>query len=199
MTEIVDSEEEKSRSGAFSKREAAGGLLLMAAAAAALILANSGLGEAYRHLLHLETGPMLSPKLGPMTVELWINDGLMALFFMLVGLEIKREFLDGDLASPARRRLPIIAAAAGMALPALLYLSPSPAATRTWRAAGRSRRRPTSPSRSACSALLGPRVPASLKLFLTTVAIADDLGAVAIIALALYGQPQPRRARPPPL
>ena len=84
----------------FLASEAAGGMLLMGAAALALILANSPLGEAYRHLLHVETGPVLSPKLGPMTVHLWINDGLMALFFLFVGLEIKREFLDGRLASP---------------------------------------------------------------------------------------------------
>ena len=145
----------------FLASEAAGGMLLMGAAALALILANSPLGEAYRHLLHVETGPVLSPKLGPMTVHLWINDGLMALFFLFVGLEIKREFLDGSLASPDKRRLPVIAAAAGMAVPA---------ATDIAFAIG-------------VLALLGSRAPASLKLFLTTVAIADDLGAVAIIAL----------------
>src|SRR5690348_4695536 len=89
----------------FLDSEAAGGLLLMAAAALALILANSPLGDAYRRLLHAATGPMLSPKLGPMDVHLWINDGLMALFFLLVGLEIKREFVDGRLGSWKRRRL----------------------------------------------------------------------------------------------
>ena len=166
----------------FLASEAAGGMLLMGAAALALILANSPLGEAYRHLLHVETGPVLSPKLGPMTVHLWINDGLMALFFLFVGLEIKREFLDGSLASPDKRRLPVIAAAAGMAVPALIYLGLAggdaalargwavPAATDNAFAIG-------------VLALLGSRAPASLKLFLTTVAIADDLGAVAIIAL----------------
>ena len=166
----------------FLASEAAGGMLLMGAAALALILANSPLGEAYRHLLHVETGPVLSPKLGPMTVHLWINDGLMALFFLFVGLEIKREFLDGSLASPDKRRLPVIAAAAGMAVPALIYLGLAggdaalargwavPAATDIAFAIG-------------VLALLGSRAPASLKLFLTTVAIADDLGAVAIIAL----------------
>jgi Na+:H+ antiporter, NhaA family len=165
----------------FLDSEAAGGLLLMAAAALALIVANSGLGDGYRHLLHAETGPVLSPKLGPMTVHLWINDGLMALFFLLVGLEIKREFVVGRLASWEQRRLPVIAAAAGMAVPALVYLAIAgsdaelvrgwaiPAATDIAFAI-------------AVLALLGSRVPASLKLFLTTVAIADDLGAVAIIA-----------------
>jgi Na+:H+ antiporter, NhaA family len=166
----------------FLASEAAGGLLLMAATAAALIVANGPLGDSYQHLLHAETGPVLSSKLGAMTVHLWINDGLMALFFLLVGLEIKREFVDGRLATWERRRLPVIAAAAGMAVPALIYLAIAggeatlvrgwaiPAATDIAFAI-------------AVLALLGSRAPASLKLFLTTVAIADDLGAVAIIAL----------------
>ncbi|HEY7809967.1 MAG TPA: Na+/H+ antiporter NhaA [Allosphingosinicella sp.] len=166
----------------FLSAEAAGGILLMAAAAAALILANSPWGDAYRHLLHAETGPVLSDKLGPMTVHLWINDGLMAVFFLLVGLEIKREFVDGRLSTWERRRLPVIAAAAGMALPAAFYLFLTrdadglasgwaiPAATDIAFAIG-------------VLALLGSRAPTSLKLFLTTVAIADDLGAVAIIAV----------------
>lgn len=168
---------------AFLKSEAGGGVVLMGAAALALIIANSPLAEAYRHILHLETGPALSPKLGPMTLHLWINDGLMALFFLLVGLEIKREFVDGRLSTWDRRRLPVIAAAVGMAAPALVYLAVTadadglsrgwaiPAATDIAFAIG-------------VLALLGSRAPTSLKLFLTTVAIADDLGAVAIIALA---------------
>jgi NhaA family Na+:H+ antiporter len=167
----------------FLAREAAGGLILMAAAAAALLVANSPLGGPYHDLLHAEIGPVLSPKLGPMTAHLWINDALMALFFLLVGLEIKREFVDGRLSTWDRRRLPLIAAAVGMAVPALLYLALTaagaglargwaiPAATDIAFAIG-------------VLALLGSRAPTSLKLFLTTVAIADDLGAVAIIAFA---------------
>lgn len=168
---------------AFLKSEAGGGIALMSAAALALIVANSPLAEAYGHLLHLETGPELSPKIGPMTLHLWINDGLMAIFFLLVGLEIKREFVDGRLSTWERRRLPVIAAAVGMAVPAAIYLAFTadvdglsrgwaiPAATDIAFAIG-------------VLALLGSRAPTSLKLFLTTVAIADDLGAVAIIALA---------------
>ncbi len=168
---------------AFLRSEAAGGIVLMAAAALALIVANSPFAGAYHSLLHLETGPALSPKLGPMTLHLWINDGLMAVFFLLVGLEIKREFVDGRLSTWDRRRLPVIAAAVGMAVPASIYLALTagagglgrgwaiPAATDIAFAIG-------------VLALLGSRAPTSLKLFLTTVAIADDLGAVAIIALA---------------
>ena len=166
----------------FLTGEAAGGVLLIVAAALAMIVANSSFGEAYRHLLHAPTGPTLTSKLGPMTAHLWINDGLMAVFFLLVGLEIKREFLDGRLASWPRRRLPMIAAIAGMAVPALIFVGWTadhpelqngwaiPAATDIAFAIG-------------VLALLGRRAPTSLKLLLVTVAIVDDMGAVAIIAL----------------
>ena len=166
----------------FLKSEAAGGVILMGAAALALIVANSPLAEAYRHFLHLETGPSLSPKLGPMTVHLWINDGLMALFFLLVGLEIKRELVDGRLSTWERRRLPVIAAVVGMAVPALVYLALTAGAD----GLGRGWAIPAATDIAfaiGVLALLGSRAPTSLKLFLTTVAIADDLGAVAIIAL----------------
>ncbi|MBN8841624.1 MAG: Na+/H+ antiporter NhaA [Sphingomonadales bacterium] len=167
---------------AFLASESAGGILLIFSAILALIVANSPLGEAYHHLIHAATGPTLTDKLGPMTVHLWINDGLMALFFLLVGLEIKREFVDGRLASWDQRRLPMIAAAAGMAVPAVFYIFIAggteglakgwaiPAATDIAFAMG-------------VLALLGSRAPTSLKLFLVTVAIVDDMGAVAIIAL----------------
>jgi Na+:H+ antiporter, NhaA family len=166
---------------AFLRQESAGGLLLIAAAVLAMVVANSSLGWAYFHALHLETGPVLTPKLGAMTLHLWINDGLMALFFLLVGLEIKREFVDGHLSTWADRRLPFIAAAAGMAVPALVYLgiTNDPALTRGW----------AIPAATDIAfalgllALLGKRAPTSLKLFLTTVAIVDDVGAVVIIAI----------------
>ncbi|MDH7639932.1 Na+/H+ antiporter NhaA [Sphingomonas oryzagri] len=155
--------------------EAAPGLVLMAAAALALIVANSPLGPAYEHMLHA--------KIGPMGVQHWINDGLMAVFFLFVGLEVKREVVAGDLSTPAARRLPVIAAAAGMILPALVYVGVirgDPAYLHGW----------AIPAATDIAfaigvlALLGSRAPASLKLFLTTVAIVDDIGAVAIIALA---------------
>jgi len=163
--------------------EAAGGILLVASAVIALLAANSAWGEDYHHLLNAPIGPEFTPKLGPMTAHLWINDGLMAIFFLFVGLEIKREFMDGRLSTWDRRRLPFIAAGAGMAVPALIFLLITsghhglvngwaiPAATDIAFAIG-------------VLALLGKRAPTSLKLFLLTVAIVDDMGAVAIIALA---------------
>jgi len=166
----------------FLESESAGGMLLIFAAALAMLVANSALGATYHHAIHAVTGPTLSDKLGPMTVHLWINDGLMAIFFLLVGLEIKREFVDGRLASWDRRRLPFIAAAAGMAVPALLYMlfaGGTPGLAQGW----------AIPAATDIAfaigvlALLGKRAPTSLKLFLVTVAIVDDMGAVAIIAL----------------
>ena len=168
----------------FLRSEAASGIVLIAAALLALIVANVPVtAPDYAAWLHRPTGPVLAPALGPMTIHLWINDGLMALFFLLVGLEIKREWVDGQLASVARRRLPFIAAVAGMVVPALIFLvvagaEPTlqpgwaiPAATDIAFAIG-------------VLALLGSRVPPALKLLLTTVAIVDDMGAVAIIAVA---------------
>lgn len=169
----------------FLESEASGGLLLIAAAVIALIAANlSATHDLYEHFIHTRTGPTLSSALGPMTVHLWVNDGLMALFFLLVGLEIKREALDGQLSNPADRRLPILAAAAGMAIPALVYL----AITRSVDGLSRGWAIPAATDIAfaiGVLALLGRRAPASLKLFLTTVAIVDDMGAVAIIA-AVY-------------
>ncbi|MER8800998.1 Na+/H+ antiporter NhaA [Mesorhizobium sp. M0998] len=158
----------------FLDSEAAGGLILMAAAALALIVANSPLGEAYFSALHA--------YLGPLSVSHWINDGLMAVFFLLVGLEIKREMLDGQLSTWPRRVLPGIAAAGGMAAPALVYVAinrNNPAALSGWAI-------PTATDIAfalGVLSLLGSRVPGSLKIFLTALAIIDDLGAVLIIAV----------------
>jgi NhaA family Na+:H+ antiporter len=158
----------------FLTSESAGGMALMGAAALALIVANSPLAPAYFGAL--------KSYLGPLSLLHWINDALMAVFFLLVGLEIKREFLDGELSSWSSRALPGLAAAGGMAVPALIFLAftaPDPALTRGW----------AIPSATDIAfalgvlALLGSRAPASLKVFLTALAILDDLGAVIIIAL----------------
>jgi Na+:H+ antiporter, NhaA family len=154
--------------------EARAGLLLMAAAAVALVVANSSLGPAYAHALHVEWAGL--------SVTHWINDALMALFFLLVGLEIKRELVDGHLSSWADRALPGLAAIGGMVVPAVIYLAfagSDPALMRGWAI-------PTATDIAfalGVLALLGRRVPVSLKIFLTALAIIDDLGAVAIIAL----------------
>lgn len=161
--------------------EAGAGVIMIVAATAALILANSPFSSFYRDLFH---APLAwTPILKLTTLELWINDAAMAVFFFVVGLEIKREVLDGDLADRARRRLPVFAAVAGMIVPALVYLAIAshephlrsgwaiPAATDIAFAVG-------------ILALVGRGLPPSLRLFLLTVAIVDDLGAVAIIAIA---------------
>lgn len=157
----------------FLSSESSGGLLLMAVAAAAIAVANSPLADGYFALIHA--------SIGPLSVQHWINDALMAVFFLLVGLEIKREVLIGQLSDPRQRLLPLAAAIGGMAAPAMFYLifnGADPAAARGWAV-------PTATDIAfalGVMALLGPRVPVSLKVFLTALAIIDDLGAVLIIA-----------------
>lgn len=156
----------------FLEAQSSAGIVLMAAAVVALVIANSPLGTSYAAMLHA--------YLGPLSLSHWINDGMMAVFFLLVGLEIKREVLDGQLSTWSRRILPGVAAAGGMIVPALIYLAfnrgPTaagwaiPAATDIAFALG-------------VIAMLGNRVPASMRVFLAALAIIDDLGAVVIIAL----------------
>ena len=170
-----------SRLEQFLKLESAGGIVLCAAAALALVLANSPLGPYYTKLLDVPLAFQLGGLVVKKPLLLWVDDGLMAVFFMLVGLEIKREIVEGGLSRPSRAVLPLIAAIGGMAAPALIYLLwnwNDAQALRGWAI-------PTATDIAfalGVLALLGPRVPASLKLFLLAVAIIDDLGAILIIA-----------------
>jgi Na+:H+ antiporter, NhaA family len=165
----------------FAGSEAASGVVLLAATACALVWANSPWQPAYVSLLHHPLPISAGHVRLDLTVRLWINDCLMALFFLLVGLEIKREMLCGELASLRKSALPIAAALGGMVVPALLYVAMNlggigargwgiPMATDIAFALG-------------IAALLGPRVPVSLKVFLAAVAIVDDIGAVLVIAI----------------
>ena len=160
--------------------EAGAGLLLIAAAALALGLANSPAAGLYRVALYTPLGGSALLPLGDL--HGWINDGLMALFFFAVGLEIKREVLHGELASAARRRLPVIAAVAGMAAPALVYLAVSRGDPGLWRGWAIPAATDIAFAMGVL-ALLGRRAPPALRLLLLTIAIVDDIGAVAIIAL----------------
>ncbi len=162
--------------------EAAGGVLLMLAAVAALVLDNSPLAHLYDALLTIPVSFQFGGLALQKPLLLWINDGLMALFFLLVGLEIKRELLEGNLSSWRQAVLPALAAFGGMAAPALIYFSfnsGDPTALRGW----------AIPSATDIAfavgilALLGSRVSTGLKVFLLTVAVIDDLGAITIIAI----------------
>jgi NhaA family Na+:H+ antiporter len=166
--------------------ETGSGLLLIGVALAAVLAANSPLQDAYHHLFHATLAWTPVPKLT--TAHLWINDALMAVFFFVVGLEIKREVLIGELSDAAKRRLPVLAAAAGMAAPALVYLlvTGSGAGNAVGQALQQGWAIPAATDIAfavGVLALVGKRIPPSLRLFLLTVAIVDDLGAVTIIAV----------------
>src|SRR5918912_4633670 len=164
----------------FTEKESSSGILLIATAIVALVWANSPWGDSYIQLW----GTKLSIGLGSFSLEEdlthWINDGLMAVFFLVVGLEIKREILVGELASPRRAALPLAAAVGGAVLPAVIYVAINfgtegasgwgiPMATDIAFALG-------------VLALLGERAPVGLKVFLTALAIVDDIVAVLVIA-----------------
>ena len=158
-----------------------GGVILIICVIISLIIANSGWGDGFNEILSRQLGYESSSIHLKYSVSLWINDGLMAIFFLLVGLEIKREIIEGELSSPQKAAMPIFAALGGMLVPALIYFAfnnagPTgagwgiPMATDIAFALG-------------VLSLLGKRVPASLKIFLAALAIVDDLGAILVIAI----------------
>lgn len=176
----------------FLRLEAAGGIVLVMMAALALIVANSPLYPVYDRVLNgVDFSVGFLDGEGHMfglrkTVLHWINDGLMAVFFLLVGLEIKRELVIGELSSRAKAALPVIAAVGGVAVPALIYVflnRENPAGSSGWAI-------PTATDIAfalGVLSLLGSRVPVSLKILLTAVAIIDDLAAILIIAVFYSG------------
>ena len=165
----------------FIKMESASGLLLVAAAVLAILMANSPL----MHLYNLLIDVPVAIKIGTFEIAkpllLWVNDGLMALFFLMVGLELKREVLEGELSSPKKVVLPALGAVGGMLVPALIYIAfnhQNPQALDGWAI-------PTATDIAfalGVMSLLGSRIPNSLKVFLISLAIFDDLGAIIIIA-----------------
>ena len=171
----------------FLKLEAASGILLFLAAVLAMIVANSPLAPWYGQFLDLPVAVRIGPLEIAKPLLLWINDGLMAVFFLLVGLEIKREVVEGELSQPSQVALPIAGAVGGMAVPALVYAAinwGNPVALHGW----------AIPAATDIAfslgvlAVLGRRVPLALKVFLTTLAIVDDLGAIVVIAVFYTGQ-----------
>ncbi len=167
---------------AFFHHEAAGGLVLVVAALLALLVSNSPLAWLYDGFFDTPVGVRVGPLALDKPLLLWVNDGLMAIFFFLVGLEIKRELLQGELSTFSQAILPVVAAFGGMVVPAAIYVAinaEDPAALRGW----------AIPAATDIAfavgvlALLGPRIPPALKIFLLALAIIDDLGAIVIIAL----------------
>ncbi|MBC7950733.1 MAG: Na+/H+ antiporter NhaA [Rhodospirillaceae bacterium] len=166
----------------FLALESAGGILLVGMMVVALAVVNSPLGPLYDAVLNWH--------LGPLSLLHWINDGLMAVFFLLVALEIKREMLDGELSSRAQIMLPAVAAVGGMMVPALVYLGVNGANPEGWRGWAIPSATDIAFSLGVLS-VLGKRVPMSLRVFLTALAIIDDLGAILIIAFFYSGALSP--------
>ncbi len=166
----------------FFDNESAGGILLILATIAAMAIANSPLAHYYDMLINVPVGIYAGEFEISKPVLLWINDGLMAIFFLAVGLELKREILEGELTKPKKIILPLLGATGGMLVPALIYIAlnwKDPVAMQGW----------AIPSATDIAfalgilTLLGKDVPIGLKLFLATLAIFDDIGAIIIIAL----------------
>lgn len=165
----------------FFNRETSGAVVLLLATVAALMIANGPYAHAYEELLHTDIGLTFGPFVFEQSVLHWIDDALMAIFFFVVGLEIKREFLVGELSSVRGALLPVIAAFGGMLVPAAVYLAVN-YGTETQRGWGVPMATDIAFALGVL-ALLSSRIPTGLKVFLTALAIADDIGAILVIAL----------------
>ncbi len=165
----------------FIHRQTTSGVLLMICAVIALAVANSPLHDGYEKFLHTDISLALGPNAFSLSIHHWINEALMALFFLIMGLELKREILVGELSSPRQALLPIMAAVGGMIIPALCYFALNPEGTpaKGW---GIPMATDIAFAIGALS-LLGARIPKTLVTFLIALAIVDDLGAVAVIAI----------------
>lgn len=165
----------------FFASKSAGGIILIICVAISLTIANSKFGEAFSSILSTEIGKNIGGVNLRYSVLLWINDGLMAIFFLLVGLEIKRELVEGELSSFKQASLPVFAAIGGMLVPALIFglFNNNTSTANGWGI-------PMATDIAfaiAILSILGDRVPTALKIFLTALAIVDDLGAILVIAL----------------
>src|ERR1700757_1874874 len=169
----------------FFRTETLGGPVLLGFGLAALAIANSPLAPAYNHLWEIPLTLGIPPYQLSLTLHVWINDGLMAVFFLLVGLEIKRELLAGELSSPRQAALPIACAIGGMVVPALIYLifNLRGPGTHGW---GIPMATDIAFALGALN-LIAPRAPIGAKVLLTALAIVDDLGSVLVITL-FYSQ-----------
>lgn len=164
----------------FISKSSTGGIVLFSAAAVAVILTNSPWAESFSHIWELDFSISLGDSMLSKPLHHWINDGLMAIFFFVVGLELKREIMAGALSTPSKAIMPVAAAIGGMLVPALVYrlINPDGTAAAGWGI-------PMATDIAFALGilhLLGKRVPVSMKIFLTALAIADDLGAVLVIA-----------------
>lgn len=161
----------------FFESEKSSGILLMVCTIASLVISNSSLGPAYLHFWHID--------IAGLSIEHWVNDALMAVFFLFVGLELERELYNGELSNFRNALLPIVAAIGGIAVPALIHFTLN-AGTATQAGSGIPMATDIAFALGAL-ALLGSRVPASLKVFLTALAVMDDLGAIVVIAAFYTG------------
>jgi len=170
----------------FLKQESTGGIILFGAAAAAMLIANSPWTTQYFDILHTEARVNFGSFHLELSLAHWINDLLMALFFLLIGLEIKRELMVGELSSPAKAAFPAVAALGGMIVPALIYLGINSTGSGNIRGFGIPMATDIAFALGFLM-LLGNRVPVALKVFLVSLAVIDDLGAILIIAVAYSG------------